>query len=617
MNNFADGTGIGQPVRRVEDARFLTGRGRFVDDLLLARMAHGVVVYSPHAHARITRIDTRAAQLAPGVLCVLTGADAKAEGVGDIPPLYMPEDMGGPKGYRASRPVLCEERVRCVGDRVAFVVAESLSQALLGDTHARDQVVEGELALDERGVILAVRARSIQSVGAYTMATLTPTILSALRLIPNVYTLQAMDVSSQAVFTHTAPVAGYRGGGKPEAIYFIERLVDNAAHQLGIDPAELRRRNFITPEVLPYKTPSGAVYDSGEFAAAMDQAMVLSDAAGFAARRLASMNLGRLRGRGMSYYIESAGVTNDRMELRFDPGGTVSIVSGLHSHGQGHATVFAQLVSDWLGLPFASIRFLQGDTDQVPIGRGTYAARSALLGSGALRRAADAIIEKAKPMAAKLLEAAGADIEFDNGVFRVIGTDRKLAFYEVARAFYKPAGLKDFSVGLEASGSFAAEPPSYPNGCQICEVEIDPETGRVTLERCTVVDDIGRAINPMICDGQVHGGVAQGVGQALCERIVFDTENGQLLSGGFMDYAMPRADDLPDIDTGFHDVPCNTNPLGVKGVGEGGTIGAPPAIMAAVLDALRPLGVTSIDMPATSEAVWRAVANARLGSGRL
>lgn len=771
-------SGIGQPVRRVEDARFLTGRGRFVDDMVLPRQAFGAVLMSPHAHARILRIDTDAAKQAPGVLCVLAGQDAENEGIGRLPPLNLPEEMGGPKGYMASRPVLCLDRVRCVGDRVAFVVAETpgqardaielievdyeplpaviqaeealkpgaapvwegcsdnvsfkiafgdpdsceaaflrsahvvksrlvnnrisansieprcclgsheaaddtftiytstqvphvvrtvlaqsvfkvpetrvrvvspdvgggfgmkrtaynedvlvlwaarrcarpvkwtgtRSEALLGDTHARDQVVEGEIALDGDGRILAIRARSTQALGAYTCSTMTPTIFSALRFIPNVYDVGVIDVSSQAVFTHTNPVAGYRGAGKPESIYFIERMIDRAAQQMGMDPVEIRRRNYLSPQSMPHRTPTGAVYDTGEFESVTVRALALADTAGFDARRAQSLQRGLLRGRGLSYYIESAGVVNDRMELRFDPGGTVSIVSGLHSHGQGHATAFAQLVSEWLGLPFSGIRFIQGDTDQVAFGRGTYAARSSLLGGCALRVAADAIIEKAKPMAAKLLETAAADIEFVKGAYRVIGTDRKIPMSDVARTFYKPGGLKGFSVGLEASGSYAAEPPGYPNGCSICEVAIDPDTGLVTLEHYAVVDDIGRAINPMICHGQVHGGVAQGVGQALLEQVVHDA-GGQLLSGSFLDYAMPRAADLPDIDTDFHDVPCATNPMGVKGVGEGGTIGAPPAVIGAVLDALRPLGIHHIDMPATPEAVWRAIEKARVRQG--
>ena len=767
--------GSGQPVRRVEDARFLTGRGRYVDDLSLPRQAHGAVLYSPHPHARIMRIDTAAAQTAPGVLAVLTGADARADGLGEFPPLNMPEDSGGPKGYRAFRPVLCADVVRCVGDRVAFVVAETAAQArdaldlievdyeplpavvtvegatasgaqavwdacpgnvsftlaagsreaadagfaraahvitvklvnnrvsansleprcclgshdafddsytlytssqnphgvrsmlaraifraeetafrvispdvgggfglkctpfnedalvlwasrrcgrpvkwtgtrsdaMMGDNHARDQVIEGELALDANGKILAIRARSLQALGAYTFSSMTAPILFALRYIPNVYDVQAIDVETKAVFTHTAPTSVYRGAGRPESVYLIERLLDRAAQELGIDPVEIRRRNFISPQALPYRTPTGSNYDSGEFEAAMDRAIGLSDAGAYAARMALSRKSGRLRGRGLAYYIEHAGTNNDRMELRFDPTGNVSIVSGMHSHGQGHATVFAQLVSEWLGLPFAAIRFVQGDTDQVPFGRGTYAARSSLLGGCALKAAADAIVEKARPMAAKLLEAAVADIEFSAGEFRVAGTDRRMPLAQVARAFYQPLGLAGFSVGLEASGSFAAEPPNYPNGCHICEVEVDADTGAVTLDRYAVVDDVGRAINPMICEGQVHGGVAQGAGQALCEQVVYDPESGQLLSGSFTDYAMPRADDLPGIDTAFHDVPCKTNPLGIKGIGEGGAIGAPPAVVEAVLDALRPLGVRHIDMPATPDAVWHAIEAAR------
>lgn len=758
-------------MRRVEDRRFLTGRGRFVDDLAFARLAYGVAVMSPHAHARIVHIDVSQALGATGVLCVLTGRDALAERLGDLPPLNMPEDQGGPKGFRAPRPVLCSDRVRCVGDRVAFVVAETAAQArdaaelievdyeplpavvnvedavrddapqlweacpgnvsytlragdkaatdaafakaphvvrlrlennrvaantleprccvgvhdaaaasytlftssqnphgvrtmlarsvfgipetrlrvvspdvgggfglkctafnedalvlwvarrcarpvkwvatrsesLMGDNHGRDQVVYGELALDRDGRMLAMRARSFQALGAYTFGSTTAPLMFSLRYIPNVYDVQAIDVSTRAVFTNTAPLSVYRGAGRPEAVYLCERLLDRAAQELGLDRLAIRRRNFIPPRAMPYRTPTGSVYDSGEFAQAFDKTLQLADWDGFDARRAEARSRGRLRGRGISYYIEHAGNMNDRMELRFDPSGAVAIVAGTHSHGQGHATTYAQLVSEWLGVPFEAIRFVQGDTDQVPYGRGTYAARSSLLGSCALREAADAVVAKAKPVAAQLLEAAPADVEFREGSFRVAGTDRNVGMTEVAKAFYRPFGVR---LGLEASGAWTADPPNYPNGCHACEVEVDPETGGVQIVRYAVIDDVGRAINPLICEGQVHGGVAQGIGQALLEHALYDRDSGQLISGSFGDYAMPRADDLPELQTGFHDVPCTTNPLGVKGIGEGGAIGAPPAVLEAVLDALRPLGVKHIDMPATPHRVWAAIQRA-------
>jgi carbon-monoxide dehydrogenase large subunit len=364
---------------------------------------------------------------------------------------------------------------------------------------------------------------------------------------------------------------------------------------------------------MPHATPTGCVYDSGAFEQTMEQCLALAGWNGFDARREASAARGLLRGRGMSYFIEQAAVFNERMELRFDPGGSLTIVAGTFSHGQGHATTYAQMACHWLGVPFESIRLLQGDTAQVAIGRGTFAARSSLLGGCALKMAADRLLEKAKPMAAKLLEAAAADLEFIDGTFRVAGTDRSIRLVEVARAFYRPIGLeRGFDLGLEASGSWSADPPSFPNGCHACEVEIDPETGEVRIERYAAVDDVGTVINPMVCEGQIQGGIAQGVGQALLEQVVYERESGQLLSGSFADYAMPRAADFPSFNLAFNEgSPSTTNPIGIKGAGESGAVGAPAAVINAVLDALRPLGVEHIDMPATPERVWRAIREAR------
>jgi carbon-monoxide dehydrogenase large subunit len=334
----------------------------------------------------------------------------------------------------------------------------------------------------------------------------------------------------------------------------------------------------------------------------------MSDWNGFASRKKSSAAKGRLRGRALIYYLEDSGVFNERMELRFDPSGMVTIVAGTHSHGQGHATTYAQLVSEWLGVPFESVRLVQGDTDAVAFGRGTYASRSALLGGSALRAAADAIIEKGKPLAAHLMEVSPKDLDFEGGRFVVSGTDKSMPLTEVAKAFFRPVGpTARFGTGLDASGSSAA-PPSFPNGCHICELEVDPETGAVEIDRYTVVDDVGRVINPMICHGQIEGALAQGIGQALMENVAFDPESGQMLSASFMDYAMPRAGDLPPhYELDFIDVPAKTNPLGVKGVGEAGCVGAPPAVILAILDALRPLGVEHLDMPATPQRVWRAI----------
>ncbi len=772
MNKF----GIGQPVRRVEDQRFLTGRGRYVDDLQLEHQAYGAVVASPHAHARIRGIDVRAAAAAPGVLCVLTAADARADKLGGIPPLFMPEDMGGPKGYRTFKQLLAGDKARHVGERIAFVVAETQAQAreaaelvavdyeplpavvnvedaakdgapriweewtsnvafplmmgnkqatdaafagakhvvslrlennrlsanaleprgaigdyspaddsytlytstqnphgirsilcqavfklpetklrvvaydvgggfgmkgdaypeeglvlwasrrlgrpvkwiatraesLAGDDHGRDQVVQCEMALDENGKILAIRAQAVHAVGAYVTGAAVVPVLYALKLIPNVYTVPALHVATRAMFTNTVPTGPYRGAGRPEAVYVTERLLDLAARELKIDPVEIRRRNYIAPGAMPYTTPTGFVYDSGEFAKLTDRCLELADWPGYAARKSATEKKGRLRGRGMIYYIEDCGVFNDRMELRFDPSGMVTIVAGTFSHGQGHATTYAQLVAEWLGVPFENIRFVQGDTDQVPFGRGTYASRSAMLGGSALKLAADAVIEKARPMAAQMLEAAAGDLSFADGRFRITGTDRSIALVDVAKAFYRPVGLpKQFGIGLEASGAWAADPQSFPNGCHVCEVEVDPETGAVTIDRYAVVDDVGRVINPLVCEGQVQGGLAQGIGQALLEVVAYDAASGQLLSGSFSDYAMPRADDLPAFDLDFIEVPCKTNPIGVKGVGEAGSVGAPPTVMNAILDALRPLGVEHVDMPATPRRVWEAIRAAK------
>jgi carbon-monoxide dehydrogenase large subunit len=772
--------GIGQAVRRVEDQRFLTGTGSFVSDISLPRQCHGVAVVSPHAHATIKRVDIEAAMAAPGVICVLTGQDAKADKIGSIPPHFMPEAWGGPKGFATLRPVLLADRVRCVGDRVAFVVAETDAQArdaaelvqveyeprpavvdvedaikpasakiwdecaggnvgvtialgdktatdaafakakhvvklrlhnnritpnpiepraalgffeaaddsytlyttsqdphgvktklatavfgisetkvrvvspdvgggfggkanlypddvlvlwasrrcgrpvkwtatrsesLMQDTHARDQVIYGELALDANGKILGIRAKAHQALGAYWWAAVTAPLFFSLMLIPSVYDVQAIDLSTQAVFTNTSPTSVYRGAGRPEAIYFIERLLDHAAHVTGIDRIELRRRNLIKPGAMPYHTPTHQNYDSGEFERLMDQCLKLADWDGFAARKAASKANGKLRGRAVTPYIEIGGVFNERMEIRFDPSGMVSIIAGTHSHGQGHATAFAQLVAEWLGVPFEAIRYIQGDTDKVQIGRGTFAARSSMVGGSALRFAADAIITKAKPMAGALMEASVDDIKFEDGKFVVVGTDKAMPMTAVAKAFFAPAGpVIKFGLGLDAAGSFSGAPggaPNYPNGCQVCEVEVDPGTGAVTLARFAAVDDLGMIINPLICEGQIHGGIAQGVGQALIENVAYDPESGQLLSGSFMDYGMPRADDFPDFVSALEEIPAKTNPLGIKGIGESGTIGAPPTVINAVIDALRPLGVDHIDMPATPFRVWQAIHNAK------
>jgi len=772
--------GIGQAVRRVEDRRFLTGQGRYVDDISLPGQCYGVTVLSPHAHARIKRVDITKAKAAAGVLCVLTGADAVAQKLGSFTAHLMPEDFGAPKGHRTFQPVLVADTVRFVGDRIAFVVAETLAQArdaaemvevdyeplpavvhledaakegatkvwedcpqgnvgfrlmfgnkeatdaafakakhvvelrvennrlspvamepraAIGDYNAaeetytlyttsqnphgvrmemshifhvpenrirviapdvgggfglkgnpfpddalvlwaarrlrrpvkwvasrsesmltdhcgREMVYYGELALDEHGKILALRARCLFQLGAYFVGAGLAAGAMSVRFIPEAYDIQTMHIMSQGLFTNTSQSGPYRGAGRPEAAYFMERLIEHAARVIGIDPAEIRRRNLIPPNKLPYATPTLWNYDSGEFQRLMDKCIELSDWKGYAGRKKASQKNGKLRGRAVSYYIEFGGIFNERMELRFDPGGTLTILGGTHSHGQGHATVFAQLVHEWLGVPLEDIRYVQGDTAQVPIGRGTYGARSAMVGGNALKVASDGIVAKGKQLAAAMMEADAADIEFKDGHYRVVGTDKAITITDVAKASYAPMGpLTDkFGVGLEASGSWSANPPSHPNGAHACELEVDPETGEVIIDRYFVVDDLGRVLNPLIVRGQIHGGVVQGLGQALLEHQVYDRQSGQLVSGSFMDYGMPRADTMPNVETELEEVPCKTNPLGVKGIGESGTIGAPPTVINAVIDALSPLGVDRIEMPATPLRVWQAISRARSGA---
>jgi aerobic carbon-monoxide dehydrogenase large subunit len=772
--------GIGQAVRRVEDQRFVLGQGRYVDDIRLPGECHGVTVLSTHAHARIKRVDVSKAKAAPGVLAVLTGADVAADRLGAMTAHLMPEDFGAPKGYRTFQPLLVSDKVRYVGDRVAFVVAETLAEArdaaelvavdyemlpavtnledavkpnapkiwednangnvafrlmfgsqeatdaafaaakhvvklrvennrlspvsmeprtaigdynaaeefytlytasqnphgarmelshifhvpenrvrvvspdvgggfglkggpfadellvvwasrklkrpvrwvatrsesMQTDHHGREMVYYGELALDEHGKILALRSKSLFQMGAYFVGAALAAGAFSLRFVPQAYDIQTMHIMSQGLFTNTSQSGPYRGAGRPEAAYFMERLIERAAHAIGMEPAEIRRRNLIPPNKLPYTTPTMWVYDSGEFSRLMDRCIEVSDLNGFAARKKASEKSGKLRGRAVSFYIEFGGIFNERMDLRFDPSGALSIFGGTHSHGQGHATVFAQLVHEWLGVPFDSIRYVQGDTAQVAIGRGTYGARSAMVGGNALKVAADTIVEKGKRLAADMMEADAADIEFKDGQYRVTGTDKAVSIVDVAKASYAPMGplTGKFGVGLESSGSYSAEPPSHPNGSHVCEVEVDPETGAVTIERYHVVDDLGRVLNPMIVRGQIQGGVVQGIGQALMEHQIYDRDSGQLLTGSFMDYAMPHAADLPNVEANLEEVPCKTNPLGVKGIGESGTIGAPPTVINAVIDALRPLGVEAIDMPATPPRVWEAIQRAKSGA---
>jgi carbon-monoxide dehydrogenase large subunit len=769
--------GVGQPVRRVEDQRFLTGQGRYVDDIVLPGMAHACNVLSPHAHAKIKSINTAKAKAAPGVLLVLTGADAVSEKIGTLTSHLMPEDFGAPKGHRTFQPLLVSDRVRHVGDRVAFVVAETLAQArdaaelvevdyeplpalvniedaakpdalkvwddnpqgnnafrlmfgskeatdaafasakhvvklrvennrlspvsmeprvaigdfapatdettlysanqnphgarqevahifhlpenrirvvspdvgggfglkggffpedglvvwaarklrrpvkwvstrseaMLNDHHAREMVYYGELALDERGKILGLRSKSLFQMGAYFVGAALAAGAFSIRFVPAAYDIQTMHIMSQGVFTNTSQSGPYRGAGRPEAAYFMERLIEHAARQIGMDPAEIRRRNLIPTAKLPYTTPTHWVYDSGEFTRLMDLCMDNSDWKGYAARQRESKKHGKLRGRSVCFYIEFGGIFNDRMDMKFDPSGALTIFGGTHSHGQGHATVFAQLAHELLGVPFEQIRYVQGDTAQVAIGRGTYGARSMVVGGNALKFAADQMIDKGKKIAAAMMEADAGDLEFKDGSYRVTGTDKAINLVDVAKATYAPMGpiAGKFGIGLDATGSFDPTPPSHPNGAHVVELEVDPETGATHVDRYYVVDDLGRIINPMIVKGQQMGGVVQGIGQALMEHQVYDRQSGQLITGSFMDYAMPRAGVMPNVECALEEVPCKTNPLGVKGIGESGTIGAPPAVINALIDALSPLGVDAIDMPATPLRVWETIERAK------
>ena len=768
--------GIGQAVSRKEDPKFLTGKGRYVDDMVLSRMTHGYVLRSPHANAKIKSIDTSAAEAAPGVIAVFTGAHIEAAGLGGIPCMTIIPFLLQGEAVQRPAAALAKDEVKCVGARVAFVVAETLAQAkdaaelidvdyeilpavttaaaaradgaplvydgtdsnltfqyamgnaeaveaalagahhvtrarinnnrvttnsmearvslgdydagedrhtlyttsqgphgvrtelcheifhmpesklrvvapdvgggfgmkggfygediltvwaakevgrpvkwvsdraeaLLSDSQARDVDAEAEMGFDADGKVVGFRVTGYYNQGAYMMPSggISPMFFTT--LMSGVYAMPAIRVTTNCYFTNTQGTAPYRGAGRPEAAYVVERMFDMAAREMDIDSVELRRRNMIKPDQMPYQTALMYQYDCGDFEACMDNAMEAAGWAGFDARRSASEAEGKLRGRGLSVYLESAAVFNDRMEIHFDGSGDVTIVAGTHSHGQGHDTVYAQMASEFLGVDNERVRVIQGDTDKVSIGRGTVGSRSMVVGGSALKNAADEVIEKGKKIAAHLMEAGESDIEFDDGAFTVAGTDKSMDITQVAAASYNPIMYPPhLGVGLEGVGAFQAGLGNFnfPNGCQIAEVEIDPDTGKVELVGMTVTDDVGTVINPLLLKGQLHGGVAQGVGQALMENIVYD-EGGQMLSGSFLDYCMPRADDFPKIAADSLPVPTGNNPLGVKGAGETGTVGAPPAVINAVVDALAGAGVTHVDMPATPERIWRALREA-------
>jgi carbon-monoxide dehydrogenase large subunit len=774
--------GIGQPVRRFEDVRLLTGNGRYQDDQTFARQAHAVFVRSPHAHAAIRGISTDAASRAPGVLAVYTGADYARDGLG-MPKAAMPrKKRDGSPMFAPQRPALVIDRARYVGDPVAMVVAETLDEAkdaaelvevdydplpavtlvweaaepgaprvwdenpdnishthergdrkatdeafarashivrrryvitrvhaqymeprgsigiydpgedrytlhadvnyphrvrnmladkvfrvpeskvrvvchdvgggfgakgwqyvdhrltlwaarklgrpvkwrcerselVLADEHGRDNVGDIELALDADGRFLGLRLHMLASIGAYVASDrqlLTP--FGQIATVTGVYDIPAAFVSIDAVLSNTNPTAPYRGAGRPEAAYLIERIIEAAAQELGLDPIELRRRNIIPAQKLPYRTPLGPFYDCGAFEKNMDLALEAADYADFAARREASRAAGKLRGIGLANAIEqAAGPTPEYAEVRFNPSGTAIMLIGTKTHGQGHETAFKQILHEKLGIAPSDVQFIDGDTDRVAFGMGSNGSRSMVTGGTALSLAADRIVAKGKRLAAHLLEAAEADIEFAEARFRVAGTDRSLTLKQVAMAAFQPARLPPgVEPGFYEHATYAPKQDTFPNGCHVCEVEVDPATGSVELLSYLVVDDVGTVINPLTLAGQIHGGVAQGVGQILMEQVVYEPGSGQLLTASFMDYAMPRADTMCSMKIVSNPVPTATNPLGVKGAGEAGCVGALPAVMIAIMNALADCGVRELDMPATSERIWKAIHAARASNG--
>jgi carbon-monoxide dehydrogenase large subunit len=770
---------LGQPVPRSEDPRLLKGGGRYVDDVRLPGTAFGCVLRSPHPHARIVSIDTRAAAQLPGVLEVLTGQDWAESGLGDIPGDRGLKKRDGSAMYVPPFPALVKDEVRRVGDYVAFVVAETLeaakdaaerieveyeplpfvvdmeaaladgapavwpdnpdnvcfhhqagnlaaveeafakadhvvshkffinritaatteprgctghydafadrytvyttlqhanpfrtalarvfgipetrmrvvagdiggafgmksniypevalalwaskrlgrpvrwtsdrAEAFLSDCQARDNVTDAALALDKDGKFLALRVKNLVNLGSCMVQGGSNPAVGNIGTLAGVYTTPAIHTDITMVFTNTTPTRPYRGAGRPEAAYVIERLVEMAADDLGMDPAELRRINTIPPEAMPFQSGLTFKYDCGEFEKNMDIALDMADYAGFEARRRDAAARGRYRGIGLSNTVERAAAPGfEAGEIRFDRSGTATILCGSIAQGQGHETVFKQLVCDRLGLHPDEVRYVWGDTDQVPFGQGTGGSRSATIGGSALHLATEKIVDKARKIAAHMLEAAEADIEFSEGDFTVAGTDRKVTIRDVAKAAANPASLPDdMEPGLTAQAAYSAKAMNFPNGCHAVELEIDPDTGTVEIVKYSVVDDVGTVMNPLLLKGQIQGGVAQGLGQALMEDIAFDRESGQMVTGSFMDYAMPRADDMTYIDIISNPVPTKTNPLGVKGAGEAGTVGALPAIVNAIVDALSPLGVRHIEMPATPERIWRAIREAKAGA---
>ena len=761
--------------RRSEDGPLLTGGGRFTDDLDVPGQAHAAFVRATQAHAVIRGIDPHPALGLPGVIAVLTGADAQAAGLGAIPPAAVFPGRGGRPLVAAPIPPLAVDRVRHVGEAVAIAIAESPARAVdaaaavvvdrdplaavahvdaalapgapaiwpgapgnvafdwgdgdaaavaaafsraahvarvrlhdtrlapaalepraaigqwspaeerytltastqgvavvrrllaeglkvspdrlrvvtpdvgggfgmkvqaypeyaallfaarrtgrpvkwratrvesfLADTAGRDGVLEAELALDASGRFLTLRMRTRVGLGAYVTAFAAVFGTSNTKnCLSSVYRIPAIAIDVTLAFTSAAPLGPYRGAGRPEALYVIERLIDQAAGALGIDRVELRRRNLIPPGAMPYRTPNGPIYDSGEFEAVMDRALALADWAGFPTRRAASERAGRLRGIGLACFLEVAGgILDETVELRFAADGTVALHTGAQPMGQGHLSTFPAVIAARLGIDPAAVRLVQGDSDLVPAGTPRVGSRSTMMAGSAAAVACDAAVEKGRRIAAHHFEAAAPDVEFAGGRFRVRGTDRSVDLLQLAaRARALPGLPDDLAGGLDSTGKFVSPQMTFPNGCHVTEVEIDPETGRVTVVGYAAVDDVGHIVHETIVEGQIHGGIAQGLGQVLGEHVVYD-EAGQLLTGSFMDYMMPRAGDLPALRVGHHGVPCTTNPLGVKGAGESGVAGALPSAVNAVLDALGTRGVGALDLPMSPSRVWAALREA-------
>ncbi|WP_448187658.1 xanthine dehydrogenase family protein molybdopterin-binding subunit [Azospirillum sp. sgz301742] len=539
-------------------------------------------------------------------------------------------DVGGGFGskiFHYGEEAIVTWAARKVGRPIKWTAERA--ESFLSDAHGRDHLTHAELALDKDGHFLGLRVSTLANMGAYlsTFSTSIPTYLYA-TLLAGQYKTPAIYAEVKALFTNTAPVDAYRGAGRPEACYLIERMVDTAAREMGIDKAEIRRRNFVPREAMPYQTPVALQYDTGDFAKNLDMALPAADYPGFAARKADSAKRGKLRGIGFSTYIEACGIAPSNVagalgaraglyesaEVRFHPTGSVTVFTGSHSHGQGHETTFAQIVAQRFGIPIENVEIVHGDTAKVPFGMGTYGSRSLSVGGSALVKAMDKVERKARKIAAHLMEAAETDIEVKDGRFTVAGTDKSVGIGDIALAAYIPHNypLDELEPGLDEQAFYDPKNFTYPNGCHVCEVEIDPDTGVTEVVAFTAVDDFGHVINPMIVEGQVHGGIAQGIGQALYENCVYDEETGQLVTGSYMDYCMPRADDVPSFQVSYHeDAPCTHNPLGVKGCGEAGTIGAAAAVMNAVIDALAEHGITHLDMPATPERVWRAINQSR------